>query len=421
MRHLLNIELRRSHAGLACLLLSALSCAMLLDTAASWSARWLELSLSLRFILVVLIPLTAAAAAWRSGRDRRFNMTELTRTTAAPVAQRLLVAVLPIVIVVTSSYVITAAFGALLVLPRASYFSMKDLAVMVIGALGLAAAASLGYATAQIFTSRLMAPALGVVVLVLVYYSAAEASLLEFSPIIPSSRGSGFELPSKFLLSQAVWFSVLTAAGTVLLITKRALTRVAVVAVTAATAIAIAGSASVQDPSALWTPDPAAQASVCSGGVDARVCVMRAHAFALGEVTSLLAPTVERLQEASGQGVAASEDGVTRAEVQVDFAVVVGAVGAGGPRVDADRVYSSTRIRDCIDKRPPPGAVDSYDRANALVLAWASETRVGSAVGDIEYELGLLRQAPVHEQLRKVRETLAVLRSCNSDPLATLL
>ncbi|WP_440899621.1 hypothetical protein [Actinosynnema sp.] len=286
----LRIELRRSVAPWAGLLVLLLPLPLLLLLSGPWShdpADWGSSTttavLWLRWFLVFCWPVALGAGAVQGMRDRRSGMTELLGSTPRPVGQRTgaLAAALAVCLVV--GFGALAVVGVVNVLLGGGYTSAAFLPALVVGALAVVAGGVLGLAVGRMAPHPLVAPAAAVLSLVLLTLAGtglAEARVPSFATrlayltaVIGDPRGTMVTTTWSFDLVQAAWFAGLAATG-VLLLAARSPRAKLIAAAPALLAAAVAAPLLPARPADAFTTDTAAAELVCDGPV----CVSRMHA-----------------------------------------------------------------------------------------------------------------------------------------------
>ncbi|ACU38571.1 hypothetical protein KCV87_31700 [Actinosynnema pretiosum subsp. pretiosum] len=285
----LRIELRRSVAPWAGLLVLLLPLPLLLLLSGPWThdpARWesstTTAALWLRWCLMFVWPVALGAGAVQGMRDRRSGMTELLGTTPRPVGQRTgaLAAALAVCLVV--GFGALAVVGVGNVLLGGGHTSAAFLPVLVVGALAVVAGGVLGLAVGRVAPHPLVAPAAAVLALVLLtlaniglagaQVSSFTTRLAHLTAVIGDPRGTMVTTTWSFDLVQAAWFVGLAATGVLLLAAKSSRAKVIALA-PALLAAAVAVPLLPARPADAFTADAAAEL-VCDGPV----CVSRMHA-----------------------------------------------------------------------------------------------------------------------------------------------
>jgi hypothetical protein len=289
VRRILAIELRRSSAAGAALILLLTGATLLHAAPELWSAGWMPLAMRQRGYLVLLWPLALAAGAWQARREHRSNVADLFAGTARPRMQRVAPTLGASGIAMVCAYLAMAAAGAPSIADTARYLPAAAFAVVAVGALALVAAAWLGLAVGRLLPSLVTAPGLavagiGLLMVVPVALRRWEWLALVISPVYGMGTYTDYQtVHGRVSAAQAVWLVALAGAGALLLASGSRRSRLAAllpVVLGAALAIAIAprGDGFVANP-----VDPVAQEQVCAEG-SPRVCVSRVHAGLLSEV-----------------------------------------------------------------------------------------------------------------------------------------
>ncbi|WP_432970700.1 hypothetical protein [Dactylosporangium sp. CA-233914] len=294
MSRILGLELRRSAAAGAGLLALATG-ALLLTFPQAFAGRWLQLAVTGRLLLMVLVPVALAAGAWLGRREGRSRVGELFASTARPRWQRVLPPAAALAATLVAAYALIHVIGAAWVVPTSGYFPAAAPAVAAVGALSLVAAAWLGMAAGRAFPRLITAPALAVAGFGLAGVlpqwlasrggiGAPEPTVVLLSPILDGNIDDYQTVTWRVTALQALWIAMLAATGLLLLgASSRRTTALALVPALAAGAVTMpllprGGYA------ALPEADPAAVRLVCDT-TGAPVCVTRVHAGLLAGVT----------------------------------------------------------------------------------------------------------------------------------------
>ncbi|MEV0210459.1 hypothetical protein AB0H97_35235 [Streptomyces sp. NPDC050788] len=289
MNRILRIELRRSAALGAALLITVGGAIVLHTTPGRWSAGWMALVMTQREYLAVLSPLAMAAGAWQSYREHRANVAELFTTTPRPRPQRIVPILLATALAVLVAYLVTLLTAAPRIADTARYLPPAAFVVVAVGLIAMIASAWLGLAVGRLVPALATAPALaviGFVLLILAPHALPDGGIAAaFSPAVGMSMFSDYDtVGTKVSIAQALWMAAVAAAAVVLLAVHHrkfavgALVPLAVGA-TATALVVPTGRAYEQG-----TLDPVAQELVCTHDTP-RVCVSRAHEGLLPEVT----------------------------------------------------------------------------------------------------------------------------------------
>jgi hypothetical protein len=317
MSRVLGIELRRSAAlgsGLVLLLLGVVL--LFLVDEAEWTDGWMQLVMTQRLYLAVLWPLALAAGAFQARREHLSNVTELFTSTPRPRAHRSVPTLGAMAIAVVCGYLAMALVGALWIIGTADYLPVAVFVVTAVGAVALVAAVWLGLAVGRLLPWLITAPALGVagVALLLLIPAATRPRgwlALVFSPIYEMNMPGPFAaVPGRASAAQTVWLAGLAVTAVLLFAAGGRRTRVAAllpVVLGAALAITVMPHQNRFVNDAI---DPVAKELVCAEGAP-RVCVSRAHAGLLSEVTPRAREGLATLAKVPGAPVEVHEDTTT--------------------------------------------------------------------------------------------------------------
>ncbi|AYY13901.1 hypothetical protein EF847_15545 [Actinobacteria bacterium YIM 96077] len=292
----LKMELWRGTAPVAALSIAVAGIATLFNMSEYWAGRWAPLAENLRMILIVLVPLAAAAGAWQGGRERRRRIGELLGSTARSPWQPLLVSWTSVVLGTFVGLAVTWTAGAALVAPVATYEGRHWWWSVVVAFAGLAAASAVGLAVGRLIPNRLVAPILGIVFYVVggvaTYQSGGTQWLM---PTVSNSRDGASYLEPQFQLIQITWLLALAAAALVVVGARRRWLSTVPLAVAVVAAIPIATGPG----DGRWQPDPQARELVCADG-EPQVCLARVNAFVLDDVAPKVREMLERWEGVSG-------------------------------------------------------------------------------------------------------------------------
>jgi len=316
MSRILRIELRRS-AALGAVLILLLAGAVLLYAAPQrWSSGWMSLAMIQREYLVLLWPLALAVGAWQARREHRSNVGELFASTARPRVQRMVPTLGAMGIAVVCAYLAVAAAAAPWIIDTAGYFPATVFVVAAVGALALVAAAWLGLAVGRLVPSLVTAPALavagiGLLMVIPVAVRRREWLALVFSPMYGMGQYTDYQtVYGRVSAAQAIWLAALAVAAAALLASGSWRTRLAALL----PAILGAGLAIMIIPrndEFLANPvDPVAQEQVCAEG-SPRVCVSRVHSGLLPEAAPLARQALALLAKLPNPPTTVHEDTTT--------------------------------------------------------------------------------------------------------------
>ena len=292
---ILRIELRRSSAWVAGLVVALLGIAGLLSLLASreggiWDAQWTMLASFQRIMLIVLWPVTLGAGAWQARRDRRSKAEELIGTTALPSWRRQLPTASAMALCLVVGYVLIFAVGAVGVAGSTDYVPSNWLPVAVIGVLSLVAAGWLGMGIGRLLPSVYTPPVLvvlGFLVLLLpvqISKGADPGVAALLSPVFEEDLREYSMIAPSVNLGQLCWFAGL-ALGALLLVLfgRRIFSIAALVPVVLGLVVAVPILSAA--PATGIQADPGAAAEVCTHDNGPAVCVTAAHAKGLDTLT----------------------------------------------------------------------------------------------------------------------------------------
>ncbi|MEU8422597.1 hypothetical protein AB0C15_17155 [Micromonospora sp. NPDC048835] len=296
---ILRIELRRSAAVPTALLLLVTGTTLLLTGTNFFAGRWMQLALTTRTMLMVLLPLTLAGGAWLGRRDARHRVDELFASTVRPRWQRVGPGAVALAASVVIAYLLVFVIAAGWVVRTSGYFPVAAIVVTVVGVPALVAGAWLGMAAGRAVPRLITAPILAVVGVALVglvpdlvMMADTTSTLARFRPepsavlLIPTFSGGvdDFQtITNRVSVLQLVWLVSLAATGLLLLgAVRRRAVALAVLPALLGAAVAVpllpvggARGAAVVDPVAIEL--------VCDNN-GRQVCVTRAHAGVLPDV-----------------------------------------------------------------------------------------------------------------------------------------
>ncbi|WP_326557540.1 hypothetical protein [Micromonospora sp. NBC_01796] len=277
-RRIVVIELRRSAALWIGVLAAAFAWAMTSD-GERWDGLWMATVLLHHNILWSIWPLVLAAGAWQGRRDRAAGVTELLTSTPRPGAGRTAPLAAVLAGCLAGGYVLGLLYWLVRAMLAASYQPPGWYWPILVGALGVTAAALLGLGLGRLMPSRLTAPllAVGAVVAIIVpqvlWEDAGSRALL----LVPGYHGSTDDYSTVALrgvAGQAAWFVALAATGWALLVAGTRRTKLLAVL---PAALGLAVALSVLPAADRAAPrDPLAVELVCADG-EPRVCVTRLY------------------------------------------------------------------------------------------------------------------------------------------------
>jgi hypothetical protein len=297
MGRVLRIELRRSAAAGIGLLSLATGMVLLLSYPEGFAGRWMQLAVTGRSMLIVLWPLALAGGAWLGRREARSRVGELFASTARPRWQRVSPVAGALALTVVGAYTLMLLVGAAWVVPTSAYFPVTAVVVAAVGALSLAAAGWLGMAVGRFLPQLVTAPVLAVLAIAVTGFlpdwlsttgydgnGRPDPAAVLLTPVYIGGLDDFQTVVGRVNLTQALWLAALAATGLLLLGAARPRTA-AVAVLPAALGVAIAVPLMPSGGyDAAGAVDPAAVDLVCDTD-GARICVTRAHAGALPDVT----------------------------------------------------------------------------------------------------------------------------------------
>ena len=292
MNRVLGIELRRSAAPGAALLLLAVGVVLLFFAEGiGFATGWMQLAMTQRLYLAVLWPLALAAGAWQARREHRSNVAELFASTPRPRAHRTGPTLGAMAVAMVSGYLATGVICGLWIIDTAEYLPVQVFVVTAVGCLALIAAAWLGLAVGRLLPWPVIAPALSVAGLGLLLLIPGATRprgwlALVFSPIYEMNMPAAYTtVPGRVSVAQAVWLAALAVTAVLLFASSGWRLRVAaVLPLTLGAALAITVMPH-QNRYVTDAIDPVARQLVCTGD-EPRVCVSRVHSGLLAEVSA---------------------------------------------------------------------------------------------------------------------------------------
>ncbi|MDT0439601.1 MULTISPECIES: hypothetical protein [Streptomyces] len=288
----LRIELRRSAAPWAGLVVAAVGLGFLYavpgawwGSSVQWTSQWTSLALWTRVLFFYLWPLVAGIGALYGLRDRRSRMPELLASAPRPAWRRAAAPAGAAALALTAGFGLLVLWGAVQVASGpATYAPLGWLPISAVGLLALLAALLFGMGTGRALPSPLTPPAVVVVFLAATVLLAQNNErelptsttvphlLSQLSPAVAEPRQVLLTLTGAVHLGQAFWFLGLAATGFVLLTAVRARQRLTAL-VPAVAGLALALLVLPGTPRGSYRIDPAAASPVCEGAV----CVTAMH------------------------------------------------------------------------------------------------------------------------------------------------
>ncbi|MEU2614546.1 hypothetical protein ABZ570_23625 [Micromonospora sp. NPDC007271] len=289
MSRMLRIELRRSAALGAALVLLLTGGIMCYAAPQRWSSSWMALAMIEREYLVLILPLALAAGAWQGRRESRNGLAELVRSTPRPRPQQVMPILGALGIAVAGGYLAVLAVAAPRIAGTARYLPAAAFAVVAVGVLAVVAAAWLGLAAGRLWPSVAAGPVLALAGLGWLMGFPGIAHGQEwlgalFSPMYGMSQYSDYETVSgRLSAAQAVWLVALVVGGYVLHVAQSRRARAASL-LPVALGVAVAIAVMPHDRYLPRAIDRVAQELVCTTDAP-KVCVARVHSTLLPEVT----------------------------------------------------------------------------------------------------------------------------------------
>ncbi|MGZ3114027.1 hypothetical protein [Streptomyces sp. H62] len=303
MNRILGIELRRSAALGAALLIAVAGTIVLHATAGRWSTGWMALAMTQREYLAVLSPLAMAAGAWQSYREHRANVAELFATVPRPRPHRMVPILATTALAVVVAYLVALLAAAPRIADTARYLPPAAFFVVAVGLVAMIASVWLGLAVGRLVPALATAPALaliGFALLILAPHALPDGGFTAaFSPAMGMSVFSDYDtVDGGVSAAQALWTAAVAVAGVVLFTVQNPKFAFAALLPLAIGATATALVVPTGDAYDQGTLDPVAQELVCTDDTP-RVCVSRAHEGLLPEVTPKARHALELLTRTS--------------------------------------------------------------------------------------------------------------------------
>ncbi|GAA0266603.1 hypothetical protein [Cryptosporangium japonicum] len=290
MSRIVGIEIRRSAAFGAALLIAVAGAIVLQATSGRWSSGWMALVMVQREYLIVLVPLTMAAGAWQSYREHRANVAELFATVPRPRALQIVPALIATGLAALVAYLVSLAAAVPRIIDTASYLPAAAFAAVAVGVLTLVVAFWLGLGLGRLRPALATAPAVAVIgFAVLAFAPQIFSSGAPAAAFFPGSGMSVFNVydtvGGRISATQALWLVALAAAAFVLFAVRDHRFAPAALAPLVVGATLTALVMPTGDAFERAKLDPVAQQLVCTKDDGPRVCVSRANESMLREVT----------------------------------------------------------------------------------------------------------------------------------------
>lgn len=332
----LRIELRRSAAAGAALLVVAVGVAALYLAAGRWSEGWMSLTLTSKEYLLLLWPIALAAGAWQGRREHRAKVGELFATTPRSRARRMLPVLAAMGAALGLAFLLVVGAGGMRIASTAAYFPPDVVAITLVGAFSLVAAAWLGLGIGRLLPALVTAPVLAVAGVLLVFFTAIMRPDWVGAILSPAYGSSAFypfqTIDPRVTAVLAIFMGGLALTGVLLLVAQGPRTSAAAV-LPVLLGFGVAAAIVPRDEASLVAPiDPVARELVCTDDAP-KVCVTRVNANVLDALTPLARQGLAALGKMPNAPTQAHED--TRAYLTGDV-----------PGRDADIVTIDVRIDD---------------------------------------------------------------------------
>ncbi|KOG50174.1 membrane protein [Streptomyces virginiae] len=450
---ILGIELRRSVAPWAAVVVLAAALALLhlvsgpwAKGTALWTAQWTSMALWTRYPLIFLWPLAVGLGGLQGLRDHRSNMAELLISTPRPARHRAAALAGTTALALVSSFALLVLLGAVRVLAGdATYTHLGWLPVSLVGALALTAGSVLGMGIARTVPSALTPPALAVGAFLLTNLlrqtsdaatptSAVPNRLSLLSPAVAEVRETLLTLSAPVHLGQTIWLLGMAVTGFVLL--AAATPRARLLALTPLLAgAAVALLQFPADPRATYVLDREAATPVCDGPV----CVTTARRARMEDLAAPGAEALRLLHEALGDRAPAGVRETTvpralgdtpersRAYVLVDFDDAVIGEARGGELTRALVAQGIAPL--CRPRSDTESGTLEEAAAQSIAAAWVlgelrplertmHDTGQQAAVADPVWKTFMARTRAEQRQGINALHDAAV--ACSGDPLGAL-
>ena len=443
----LRLELRRSLAPWAGLLIVAAAVALLYSLSApwwkgpeAWDAQWHSAAQWVRFLLVFLWPLVIGAGAVAGLRDHRSGTTDLLATAARPAWQRGAATAGALAICLVLGYLAVFALGAVQVIWNGGYFHLAWLPITAVGALSVVAGGWLGMGVARVFPSVLTPPLLAVSALVaLVFLTISQDPSTEPTKVVPNQvtllspalwamRNVYDTVAAAASTGQAIWLTGLALTGFGLLVaTSVRLRLIALVPALLGVSLALPVL-----PARTFVPNEAASAWVCRENVclsRMRSSTMDSFAPVAAEALRLLA----KLPDAPTQVREVPQPRLHRGGVPRTPDVVPvhfnGAFRLVQPGDWLTELVAGAGTPTCFGQSDDEQLTVREAAARAAVGAWfTGELKpvrnyhfiTEAAAEPARRAFDALRSLPVDQQVARVRAARAVGLSCQGDQLTAL-
>jgi hypothetical protein len=456
---ILWIELRRcTPAAVIALVSIVIGVGAQLAWTQVFAGRWMQLAVTNRMSLLVLLPLALAGGAWLGRREAQHRVNELFASTIRPRSQRVIPSAAAYAITIVAAYLLVFAVGTTWVFPTAGYFPGTAIVVTAVGAVSLIAAGWLGMAAGRAVPRLVTAPAVAVagalvVLLPELMTDPIEASTtgrnpvaLMLSPLIQEIQD--FQtIATQVNMAQALWFGSLAGSGLLLLAAaSRRAVALAMLPVMLGFAITVS-LAPDRSPgnSVLVAADSAATKLVCDDH-GPRVCVTQVHAGLLadiaGPVRQALATTAAKLPNAPTEAVESTEipswaqsgDDAAAARYPSQALVFSSPTITRSGRAELGDAFAGDLLQSvwdhgCADPASSRPAAEPSDVviARQVAVAWLSGP--AAAFEDMSAEdrqraessYRALISLPQEEQARRMRTAREAATECRTDGFLPIL
>ncbi|WP_189149192.1 hypothetical protein [Streptomyces lacrimifluminis] len=453
----LRIELRRSVAPWAGVVVLALALAFLYvlggtwwSGTTAWTAQWTPLAMWTRSLLYYLWPLAIGLGALQGLRDHRSKMSELLTSTPRPARHRAATLAGATAITLASAFALLVLLGGVQVLAHTEYTHLGWLPISLVGVLFLVAGAVLGMGAARALPSPLTPPALAMSVFVFTAlmhmslgrtetatadgFTITEPNLVSLlSPTVDDVREAFVTLSASVHVGQTLWLLGMATTGFALLVaaTPRArLTALTPVLAGAAIALLVLPA----DPRRMYVVDEAAAEMVCDGPV----CVTKTQQARLADLAGPGEEALRLLHGALGsqapvsvrENTAVLPEGSTprwsRETVLLDFDDDIIAAAKGEQLTWA--LIAKGMVPGCTPVGWSGFGGDEY--AQTVAVAWVLGDlkplggTTASMRGKVEAETRPvwkeLKALPRAGQLSRINAMRAAALSCEGDPFEVL-
>jgi hypothetical protein len=440
----LRLELRRSLAPWAGLLVVAAAVALLYSLSApwwkgpeAWNAQWHSAAQWLRFLLVFLWPLVVGAGAVAGLRDHRAGTGDLFATAARPAWQRGAATAGALAIYLVLGYLAVFAIGAAQVVWNGGYLHLAWLPIIAVGALAVVAGGWLGMGVARVFPSVLTPPLLAVSTLItLAFLTIAQdrvrvlpnqISLL--SPALDAVRNVYETVAPAASAGQAIWLTGLALTGFGLLVATSVRLRVmALVPALVGGAIALPVL-----PATTLVLNEAASAAVCRENV----CLSRMHESTLDSFAPVASDALRLLAKLPDPPTSVREvvqpridqGGVPRTKDVVPVHYNGGAFERAQPGDWLTELVAGAGTPTCFSEVDDEQKTIREAAARTAVAAWfTGELKPlrnrrfirEAAAEPAQRAFDALRGLPADQQVARVSAARAVGLSCQGDQLTAL-